>query len=80
MKYYRVRDKRTGLFKGPGYYGKFSKEGKVWNQKTIRNSMTSFFQYPNHPKLSYDHLEVVEYELVEKESFDFTKFYNKTHK
>jgi hypothetical protein len=73
MKYYKIRDKKTGLFKGPGDFPSWSTTGKVWNQRTIRSAM-NISSYSNK---QWKNWEVVEYEMNETGVFDAETFYER---
>lgn len=80
MKYYKIRNKKTGLFKSGGYYGKWTPAGKMWKASAIRNAMQMYYQYPS-TTLDIKEWEVVECECKVEEVavFDFDSFFKKKH-
>lgn len=87
-KYYKIRDKRTGLFSGAGSLSKFTKNGKVWKGMGplknhlrvayIHTCVTEADGTKNWRKIVNgipEHLEVLELEMIEVKRFDARSVY-----
>jgi hypothetical protein len=75
--FYKIRDKNTGLFKCAGQYPPvWSKNGKVWNEQTLKLAITNHFSYHRNRKSNtHKDWEIVRFESIEKEVFDFIDVY-----
>ena len=64
MIYYKIRNKKTGLFHKGGTYEAWSKSGKTWDTLgKLRAMLTTTFKYSCNKDLS--NWEVIEYEVKE---------------
>jgi hypothetical protein len=71
--YYKVRDSKTGLFRGGGYWARWDKRGKEWD--TIAHIKQHFNCIPAD-KIDWENWEIVEYtyEPVETGSKSLKEF------
>ena len=56
--FYKIRDKRTGLFKEGGHWPRWSKKGKEWT--SVGHVKQHLSQFPAN-KIDWDNWEMVEY-------------------
>lgn len=66
MKNYKIRNKKTGLFKGVGYYGGWNKNGKTWSSWAALKGHIALYNdlRTGKPKIDPD-WEILEYEISE---------------
>ena len=81
-KIFKIRDKSTGLFSKGGVRGEFSKKGKVWKTEGyVRSHLQQFVHTredeQNRLMTNIDNWEIIEYELIEKETTDLFTFISK---
>ena len=82
-KVFKLRDKSTGLFSKGGTLGDFNKSGKIWkNQSQLRSHLKQFEHLSSRDKTNrlidnISNWEIVEYELMEKETTDLFSFISK---
>lgn len=66
MIYYKIRNKKTGLFSKGGEDPSWNTVGKVWSKLGhLRLHITSVMQY-EWQRPDFDNWEVIEYEVTEK--------------
>lgn len=63
--FYKVRDRKTGLFRTSGLWAKWTKDGHTWS--SIGHVKQHFSQFPAD-KIDWDNWEVVEYVYEPKEA------------
>lgn len=78
-KIFKLRDKSTGLFSAGGATNNFNKKGKIWKIKGhLKNHLSQFkrtYGYGDNQLIkNISNWEIVEYELVEKETTDLFTF------
>ncbi len=56
--FYKLRDRKTGLFREGGMWAKWTKRGKEWS--TIGHLKNHLGQFPAN-KIDWDNWEIVEY-------------------
>lgn len=60
MVFYKIRDRRTGLFKTSGRYG-WSKSGKTWNKNSLAGHMALFKCYEDGGYSIPESYEIVQF-------------------
>lgn len=76
MKYYKVRQKSTGLFSTGGTHVEWKKDGgKIWTKFPSSHFALHGTTYAsNHNRVPFEDVEVVVYELVEQSTVPVAEF------
>jgi hypothetical protein len=74
MKFYKIRNKRTGLFSTGGVWPNWSRLGRTFNTIGHVRQHLSSYNCGNRMKETYENAEIVELETVENWTIEVDRF------